>query len=341
MSAITDHYSAVTREIIMPGIRDNFFHGHPVLDALWKKRKHQNGGRLVDWSFYIDGNQNAQTYKAFEQFLVRPIGFAKRASLAWCHLVMPISLSKIEMVMNAKNSEAKVLDYVQDSITHAKRGFRDRLSQDLHGDGSSYSHPYWAEKTENPMIGLHKILTTGREYGGFNSSTYSQLDPYVIDLTDGSVTAPDFGDLITPGNEDYLPDRLSEAMNETNYGNGSVNFISGSIIMCEALEKCSAHKEIRVVNNGVADEGVNKVYYKGVEVLSDRDTYAGEMNLLNLDTIHLVTLDGLDMDFSPFEEFALRDDVSAALKVSLQLVCEEPRCNANITGGPDDRTITS
>ena len=341
MSAITDHYDAITREIVLPGIRDNFFYEHPVLDSLWKNRKTLDGGRLVDWSFFIDGNQNAQTYKAFDQYLVKPIGFAKRASLPWCHMVMPLMLSKIEMAMNKSNSsQSKLVDYISESINHAKRGFRERLSQDLHGDGSTFSHPYWATKTENPIVGLKKILSTDREYAGFDSSTYTKLNPYVRTISASS----DFGDLMTPGNEDYLPDILSEIINETDHGAGKINMISGSIIMAEALEKCAMHREVRVVSNGGTGTeghmGLSKTYFRDVEIMSDRDSMAGEMNLLNTKTIKLVVLAGHGLDFGSFEEFSTRDDITASMLLSMQLVAEEPRTLGNITGGPDDRTIT-
>ena len=339
MSVQTDHYTAITREFILPGLVDNFFYNHPLLDMLWKKRDTITHGRLIDWRFSMSGNQSLQTYSAFAQFLARPVEFAKQASLPWCHMVMPVELSIIENAMNGKGTAEGDLKLVRESLKNAKLGFNDRLSQDIHGDGSAFAHPYWAAKVENPIVGLQKILSTGRTYARWNSSTYAVLDPYVIEIAAGT----DYGDIQTEGNQYYLPHLIEEGMNETDYGDGKIDILVGSIIMAQAYKQAIQGKETRVIIDGgvgnTAKFGVNSAEYRNTEVISDRDMPGGALYGLNSEKIGLKVLAGFDMTFNDFEETNMRDTIVANFKLSAQLVATEPRSLFAITGGPTNRNI--
>jgi hypothetical protein len=342
MSAQTDWLSAMVREHILPGFTDEVFHSHPTLDWLWKNRDPLDGGLTIDWSFFMDDDEQAQTYSPFEDFIVSPPDFARRASVVWADYVMPFILSK-NILLKTAGKDA-VLRYMFETKDNRQRSFMNTLAKNIFGDGTQYAHPKFAGKMITPMIGLDKIVGADRTYGGFDSTTYPNLDSYVINGNDTT-----FSHLYDPSDAQYLPDLMAEAMNETDYGNGEVNFWAMPIILHEGLERAAMRGDIRlnwtggaaalkglgaVGPNGAGDAqlGVNRVFFRGVEVAKDRDCPAGKAFGLNSSSIQLKTLKGADMTYHDFVEDPTGDGIVANWTLSCQLVAREPRALAKIYG---------
>lgn len=344
MSATTDWLSAMVREHILPGFTDEIFYGHPTMEWLWKNRDTLDGGRTIDWSFYMDDDEQAQTYSPFEDFTVSPPDFARRASVVWADYVMPFVISK-NILLKTSGKDA-VLRYLFETKENRRRSFMATLSKNIFGDGAQYAHPKFVGKMINPLIGLDSIVGADRTYGGFDSTTYPALDSYLINGGDTT-----FSHLYDPSDAQYLPDLMAQCMNETDYGNGEIDFWAMPIILHEALERAAMRGDVRmtvgasvqglgtnVTGGGTANMGIKKIDFRGVEVYRDRDCPAGKAFGLNSKSIQLTTLQGADLTYHDFVEDPTGDAIVANWTLSCQLIAREPRALAKIYGIATSRT---
>lgn len=288
---------------------------------------------MVDWSFMDTAGQQLQTYVPYEEFLVKPQSFAKRASLDWVHIAYPFLISNVQIKM--AKIERDIFDLTKRTIMHTENSLRKMLNQMVFGDGTPYVHPVFPEKTLTPFVGLPTIVSVDRTYAGFDSTTYTNLDAYVNTLS-GS---PTFATICTQANAEYLPDNFEQVVAEVEDGGDGPDYSVGTLIMKSAMTVCSNNKDTRVLTDGnvKAKWGVTNVEFMGIPIVSDRECNSGVQYILNSKHLNMICLEGNEMTFSDFEKDNLRDGLVANFLLSCQIVCDEPRKQGKVAGGPSTR----
>ena len=337
MSATSDHITAITREVILPGLQDNYFSGSPTWKWMWERRKTLDGGYTIDWTFNDTRSYNAQNVNYFQQYLVKPPSFAKRASIDFVDKVAPVTLSKTEI--KKITGETGLINYVEDTMKRELMSFDKMMSAELFGSGRSTAHPIFnALPAQTPIAGLDLIVAAGRTYAGHDSTSNALLDSYVK-----TINPTEFADLYDPAAASFLPDAMTEVLNETEHFQGeSVDWISTTKIMREALQRAGYREAVSGViikqDGSRYDLGVKAITFEGIPVVKDWDCGAGKMYCLESNTLYIACLKGAEMTFEDFQDNSGGDAIVANWKLSCQVICLEPRRQGKITGGSSTRT---
>ena len=327
--------SILTDEVI-----DNLFVGTPGLDWAFINRETQDGGVNCEWVFYETDPQQGQTIDPYDDYLVAPVDDEMKASIGWANYVFPFTLSKLRMDQ-IRGKDANI-NYLQLALKKTKKSARKQLSTDFFGEGEAYVHPLFAAKTNQPMVGLKKIVAIDRTYAGFDSTNYPQLDGYVK-----ANSSEAYVDLYTASDADFLPDSMEEVMTETDYDDGetidyiitdkpSFGAVKRAIYRGDTGTPATSPGGLRLQGGDyedmVARAGIKGFEWEGVPLVRDGYCTTGYMYFLNSNSLFLNVLAGRDMEYEDMEPRSEGDAMVANFKLSCQVICTEPRRQGVITG---------
>lgn len=163
MALSIEQLSALTKQHIVPMMKDNIFEANPLLNKLLKSGQYKaiNGGTYIDVPLNYAQTTSAGWYNGAQTLATADNENITAARYSWCNLYAAITVSKEDI--NKNGGDAGVVKLLSAKAQIAEATIKDLLSTGLYSDGTD----------SQSIQGLRDIVATDQTVGGISQTDFS------------------------------------------------------------------------------------------------------------------------------------------------------------------------
>lgn len=258
-----DSLTATTRKYYIRSLVDNVFDDLPTLKYFTRKAKPAPGGeKLVQPLIYAQNTAKGSFHK-YDVLDVTPTDEFTAAEYEWKELYVTVTISQREEAQN--RGDLAVLNLLENKMEVAKMSLRDMFSEQLWGDGTGNSN--------KDITGIQAAVDDGTNvanYGGIDRTTYTWWKSQYQDAQNADLTLSMVNSMIT---------------NCTDGADRPDLIVTTQDLWDKLWELLQAQQ--RYDANQVADTGFDKIRFRNIDVIFDKDCPAKSMWFFNTKYIQL------------------------------------------------------
>jgi len=160
--------NSITQKYFVPKLVDNIFNSN----ALWQRGRKKfynslDGGTSIMEPVAYAATSASGWYSGSESLDISANDQVTSAEHAWKQIYASVLINRLDELKNSGKSQ--VVDFVKSKIQLAEKTIADNLGTAMFNDGTD----------SKALVGLRSAVSSGRTYGGIDSSTYSWWDAQV------------------------------------------------------------------------------------------------------------------------------------------------------------------
>lgn len=252
-----DALTATTRKHYLKPLVDNVFKEVPLLNYLTRKAKAAPGGERLVQPLIYSANKNRGSFRGYDVLDIGPTDEITAAEYEWKQLYVSLTISDLEEAKN--RGEAAVLNLLEAKMEVARESLKEMFSQQLWGDGTG--------NNGKDITGILAAIDDGTnvdEYGGIKRSDWNFWKAQYSDVQGAELSLSMVNSMIT---------RCTD-------GNDRPDLIVTTPELWDKLwERLQAQQRYEAVQ--VADTGFDKIRFRGIDVIFDRDCPSKSMWFIN------------------------------------------------------------
>ena len=306
---------ATTLRHVRPTVADNFFNSRALFVRLYEKHRIMiDGGREIQQNILVDKPPSG-AYGRGDELDISKKQILSSLLFPWSTYYAAVTYDGLDEIQN--NGASAIMDLAKIRLEAARHAMEDDIGTDIYGDGTGTGGKV--------LVGLKAAIDDGTNvatYGGITraSTGTGNLIKGVLDTTGGNIT---------------LPSITTNVMSATRGPARPDLGITTRALWGKIHSRSEPAQRFPVSNSrgqNLANAGFEVLAYMGMDIVYDDKCPSGEMYILNTDTIsfylHTVRNFMLDGPKSP----ANVDQSTYRLFTACQLVVDNCRLNARMTG---------
>jgi len=168
-----DNVTALTRNLILPGLEDQIFNSNPFLMKMYQKGRKVQGGVKILQPLEYAGTSAADSYSGYDTFSTTPNEMFTDAEYEWRQNYVTINISGLEERKNSGDNA--VISLLTSKVNNARKTLEDNLGYQLFAYGNSSdtaTHGRGAEGIQGLLSAVDDSSNVD-SYGGITRSTYT------------------------------------------------------------------------------------------------------------------------------------------------------------------------
>ena len=301
-----ERLSAFLTEIGASEPIDNYFPRIPALDALFKKKKMQDGGRQILYPIDSGTNSTIKDFSDNDVFDTSGQDTALTVVYPFVNKGGTITISWEELRETAGNDH-RIFDLMKHKRDNAMKTSMDQLATDL----------FAPAQAPLKITSLNVLVDSTGSVGGLSAAT--DTDWASIETGSGSFATQGLSDMRT------LYNRLTE-------DNANPNLILTNRTIYEFYEN-SIDPDVRYSTaQGTGGRGFKSLEFKGIPIIYDKKATSGVLYMIDTDNTFFICDTEGNFAVDEFQTPVNQKVSTAKIVFRGNLVCNRRRSNGKLTG---------
>jgi len=314
-----DNLTSITREKVMKKVVDQIGLDQPLLGRFFKGAVLWAGGTYFDVPVKYRHNSQGGSYAGLERLTTNQENTRTRARFSVKQFQQPIVISNIDLAKNGGGGEEQVASLMATEMDEARESLKDKFCTQMFSDGTGNGG--------KDLTGLKAAIDDGTvvdNYGGIVRTSYTWWKSNLT-TSFGSVTLG----------------KMATIFDTAKSGADAPSIIVTTEVVRSALEAL-LQTQVRFTSNGgsvSADGGLDKISFRGVEIIADEYCPSGEIYLINEKYVKLYFMnhpkhptDGQGLTVTPMREPVDQDGQVGFILFYGNFINSQPRRSARATG---------
>jgi hypothetical protein len=322
----------LTRDMILPGIKDNAYDNSPLLSAFFgrltnaqfgpvklngRAKRVQDGGESIRVNHRLGKNATAKTLTGgWDTVDTTPQDNVRFSRANWVHYSATATINETEKLVNTGSSA--ISSIVEEETTSAVLGVVDLAADHIYSNGSDATR----------LTSLQQIISANDSVQGLSGATYSRWNSRGKSARGTAAASISFGSgsFATQGIDDMRRAWLNAQEGAIHpHGIYTTHLIYG-------YYEGSLQPQQRFTSNDMANAGFMQLAFNVAPVFADSKCTSGEMHFLNFDALYIKVLAGADVTATPFVEALDQEAYTSKVMLKAQLICENRLFVNKLTG---------